>query len=223
MSIKRTDVNTNDLIKLYRQGMSIKALSDKFNIARTGITSRLKTAGVPIRGRSEAMYLRMSQASPEERKRLTSFANDALRGSKQPEDGMVKRAKCVQQTGSKIGKNEDVLREWISDLGLDPIPQLAVNRYNIDLAIHPIAVELLCAAASPIYRTADRKKIKYLTNHGWAVLYIWVGRDGIFDTRCASYVRSYFDSVKRDPSLIGEYRVIRGSGEFYASGRNDLY
>lgn len=222
MSPKRTDVNTDDLIKLYSQGMSIKALSDKFNIARTGITSRFKTAGVPIRGRSDAMHLRMAQTSPEERKRLASFANNALRGSNQPEQGCIKRAKGVEKSGSKIGKGEELLQKWLTDLGLEPIPQLAVNRYNIDLAVHPIAVELLCNSASPIHRKSDRKKIEYLTNHGWSVLYIWVGRDGIFDNRCASYVRTYFDTVKRDPSLIGEYRVVRGSGEFYASGRGKL-
>ena len=75
-------VDVDALIELYNSGVSVKALAKRFECSRDVIVRRLESRGITPRNRSESMYLRMGQTSPEERMRLTDAAHDAVRGSR---------------------------------------------------------------------------------------------------------------------------------------------
>jgi hypothetical protein len=222
VSRKRLNICADDIINKYTSGMSVKQVADFFKISRGAVVSRLHDVGIIQRDRSESMYLRMSNLTFEERKKLTKKANETLVGTNQPIEGRIKRAEGVQKSLSKVGKGEDILQGWLEQRGLNVVPQLAVNIFNIDLAIKPIAVELLCAAAYPLSRPFDRNKIKYLCNHGWLVIYITVWKASQMTERCADYVKSCFDILQSDPSMIGQYRMVRGSGDVYSFGSGDF-
>jgi hypothetical protein len=219
MTAKRTDIDIDDLVEKYLSGKSEKFLSEYFGIARTAIRTRLLSREVVPRNRSEAMFERMRQATPDEIFHLTEKAHDAVRGRKRSEREMYKSAIKKQATLSKIGNGETMLSEWLADFGLDPVLQRAIDRYNIDIAVAPVAVELLVSKANPFSRSNDTRKIKHLCDRNWAVVYVWVTKSHFLSRDAAKYIRSIFDLVKADPSQRGQYWVIRGSGELYSRGK----
>lgn len=217
MAAKREDININDLIAKYLQGFSVKALSEFFNISRTAIIPRLRRAGIRPRNRSEAMYLRMAQTTSEEKARLAEKAHDAVRGKPKSFKAAAKQAKKKQLTHSQVGKGEYLLASWLEERGLSPVLQEAVGKYNIDISCCPVAVELLVNASNPFARATDRKKIEYLTNRNWTVIYVWVTKRHFLSEEAAEYIVSLFERTHSDPTLRGSYWVIRGSGELYAT------
>ena len=71
-----------------------------------------------------------------------------------------------------------------------------------------IAVELLVNAANPFARSHDRKKIEYLCRNGWLVIYIWIRGTEYLTKAHATYIRTLYDALGTNPSIIGQYRVI---------------
>jgi len=211
------------IVELYRSGLSEKAVSERLGIERTVVRRRLLEAGITPRNRSESMYLRMSQTSPDERQRLTAAAHAAVRGKARSEEELCARALRRERTHEEVGKGERIVAQWLTDRGCTVTMQKAVGRYNLDLAIPPVAVEIHAQARHPVQALDSRKRMKYLTDRGWHVLHIWVSiRRFLIAEAAADDVVAFFQRSKRDESIPGAYRVIRGSGEFVAEGRGDL-
>jgi hypothetical protein len=114
-----------------------------------------------------------------------------------------------------------MLHGWLSQRGYAGVLEQAVGRYNVDIGIAPIAVEVEVTPGNPLKSPRLRKRLGYLCDRGWLVVYVWVTRYGFMDEGAANYVAALCDAAKSDPSLVGEYRVIRGTGELIASGRPD--
>ena len=203
-------------IKEYFSGKSVKWLATQYGTCRQVIVRILNEHGITQRNRSQSMFNRMAQLNSKERKQLSQAAHDAVRGMTHSEESKIKRAFNHEQTKIRKGWGENQLITWLQKRSYKPIWQKAVNIYNIDIAIPPVAVELLIAAAHPLCRPSDRKKIEYLTNHGWFVLYICLRHRRYFTEAIADYIVFVLNSVKRDPSLVGQYWVVRGAGKKYS-------
>lgn len=220
--MKKLNININDVIKRHESGKSIKQIAKSIGCSRAVIYDNFNHIGYKARNRSESMYERMKQTSPEGRQQLTKKAHDAVRGMIRSEKDRIKRANGVQKSLSKIGKWEKEFFDELEHRGLDCIKQQAVNIYNIDIGIKSIAVEILSRGGFPLNRKNDFKKIKYLCNHGWSVIYIWSSVKKEFNIPvCCDQICVFVDLIQSDPSLIGEYRVIGRTGNLVASGRGD--
>jgi hypothetical protein len=96
------------------------------------------------------------------------------------------------------------------------LPCKAIGPYNVDIALAPIAVEVFGGAWHGGGRAAARwpKRIRYLLDEQWHVVVVWVehARDPL-TIGAAEYVVALRDQLRRNPALVGQYRVIRGSGK----------
>ena len=138
MSRKITNIDAGDLVQRYTDGISVKELAEHFSVCRQVISRILLESGQHLRNRSLAMYARMSRTPKQERNRLTEAAHDAVRGRKIDVRSLIKSARTKQNTLSKVGYGEFILRDWIRERsGVNMIPQYAIERYNIDLAAPP--------------------------------------------------------------------------------------
>jgi hypothetical protein len=182
----------------------------------------LRRQGVQIRDFSIAAVLRMARLTAEERKEIGRKTSATLSGRVQTDQERFNRAYARQKSLVVLGRGEEQFAEWLRARGLSPVLQKAVGQYNIDVAILPIAVEILHGPASPLSRPQDREKIKDLLNQNIGVLYVWVNRTGALTEDAAEYAVALHDLAKRDPSTLRQYRVIRGSGKLVAAGGPDL-
>lgn len=196
------------LISKYLEGTSILELSEIFNVDRATIRNRLTSNNIPIRNFVDAGLTRMKKLSENERKALTRNANIIAKGRKVSDTERNKTARGRQKTISHVGYGEKEIFNWCKTKGINFIPQFAIHRYNIDLAIFPLAVEIKISSALPHRNKFDLAKIKYLLNSGWSIIYIQVRNKEFLCKSHANYIISYFNSLRRDPSLIGEYRVL---------------
>lgn len=225
MSRERVFVDADDIVNRYVKGTSENALAELFHVDRNTIRRRLLGAGIKPRNRSEGMYLRMAQASPEERQRLSKAAHDAVRGLKRTEADLCKRAIGLQKTKGRIGAGEVCLKRWLENRGLDCTLQYAVNRYNIDIfcdGVYPLAVELHVSPCDPlaVSKTFNRAKVKYILNRHWNIIFVWVTKRHFLIERSADYITSHFEEIQSNPTIRSQYRVIRGSGELCPIGGN---
>lgn len=221
MTRKHLLVNLEDLVSRYIAGESVKALAESFGVSRQWITETLIRLEVPVRGRSEAMYTRMANATPEERARLSAAAHDAVRGVKRTEASLEAFAAARERKG--IGKRspaEVELGKMLRAQGLDITHEKAVGKYNVDIATSSVAVEVLGGGWHGVKPHGER--LRHLLNRGWDVIYIWVNPiDFPLGPEAAQYVIAHAKFRERNPSMARCYRVIRGTGQFIAGGSAD--
>jgi len=218
MARKWNPTNPDDIIQKYLSGTSEKAIAKQMQISRSAVRSFFIRNGIQPRGRSESMFVRMKNATPEERQRLSKAAHDKVRGMKRSKKELIERAIIRQKNKSIVGKGERLLDKWLKERGFDTIPQMAVDKFNIDIAIPPVAVELNISSWNPLTNRHDPQKIEYLTNNGWAIIYIHIKTIALLSEVQADYITSYIKQVRSDPSLIGEYRVIGRDAKLKAIG-----
>jgi len=218
MSLKIEPPDIPNIINSYVNGVSENALAKSLNISRNVITRILRENGVNRRTRSEAETIKWSQMSPDKRSRQTRACHIAARGRKRTEEEMIKSAFTKEKTLSKVGKNELFIVDLLKQQGLNAIPQKAVGRYNIDIAIEPVAMELWLSPGNPLLPANNSGKTKYLTNLNWSVIWLWVGRGDILTERTIKDIALLINQIKGNKTLIGKYWVIRGGGNHIVSG-----
>lgn len=221
MSGKRYSLDTDDLVRRYLAGESEQAIARFFSCGRGAIRRRLLKAGISTRSYSAAQRVSNARLTPAERRLRADAAHTALRGARRSDIEMAKRAIWKQTSQRYVGKGERVLAQWLHDRGVECVPQLAMGRYNIDLAILPVAVELLYYTGNPLTRPIDSDKIKYLTDLGIHVLYVWINRRDVLTPEAADYIVAFCQEMRLSPSRYGQYRVIRGSGELVTVARSN--
>lgn len=213
----RKEVDAAALVSRYRAGESELALGLAFDVSRTLVRKRLSEAGVVPRGRSEANLQRMGQLTPQGRKDLTASANNAMRGRKATPGEQTQHAATYQDSLGYSTPDEMALMEWLEARGATCTAQLAVGAYNVDVAVHApsIAVELRSRNAYP---SNHRERSEYLFDQGWAICYVFASkRDFPLTEGAADYIAAWAQELSRDPSVRGQYRVIRGNGKPLAS------
>ena len=223
---RRHWIDSAEVVALYNSGRSVKALAGQFGVSRQVIDRRLKRAGITPRGRSESMYLRMSQTSEEERGRLSAAAHAAVRGKRQTFEHRCKIARSREASPSCVSRIERVCLGVLEDHGFACTPQKAVGPYNIDVAIGvpPIAVEIFGGHwhASGSHAGRFRKRTDYILDAGWVPVYVWVTRDYPFEVGAVEYIVALAEQMRRGEPVRREEHMIRGDGEITTIGERNL-
>ena len=205
---------------LHEAGQSILSLSREFGHQRRTIQTWIEKIGGTVRNRSEAMYQRMANSSPEERKAIAYAANNAVRGIKRSDNELQKRALAKSRM---IGHGEPELLKALLIEGLPAEAQKPCGKYNIDIAIGYIAVELTtqgnCSKTSP--RARDRRK--YLRYRGYCTINIAFRFDRV-DCLIGNLdnVIAFIKSAYCSPSMRCQDWVVWCRSERFSRVRNDL-
>jgi len=223
--LKRNGIPTHDrrmpmpiaeIISLYAVGESENAIAAKYGISRNVIRRRLIESGVEIRGQTEANRLLQSSRTHEQRMAYIAAAHTAVRGKKRTIEDLSKRAIGKERMQSHASETERQFAQWLTDYGLSPVMQKAIGTYNIDIAVPPVAVEIFGGGwhAYGSHAARSSKRFNYILNNGWAAVAIWVSSKYCpLTVEAADYVVAFLEQVRGNPSLIGQYRVIRGDGK----------
>lgn len=216
--MRKLDIDINNLINAYNAGKSVKALAQDLNVSRTVVINRLKNAGITPRNRSDSMFLRMSQTSPEERKRLVLAANTAKRGKPNTAEMLHKRALAGKR---HIGRFEQEFIDALTDAGVPVIPQEPFLSYNLDIGCGDVAVEIHIQVCSPLSNAFITKLMKCV-KAGKNMIYVWIkSKNPTVTSECYKNVIALVQSVRSNPPSQSKYWVIRSTGELYASGGFD--
>lgn len=220
---RRTPVDIDRVIQLYESGESEVAVGRAAGVSRMVVRRVLVNAGVELRGfRQNAIAA--ARRTPAENRALTAAAHEAVRGRIAPEAERVKIAKTRERNRSGVSHHEVYFERMLRKRGIPSIPQKACGRYNIDIAVGPIAVEVFGGGWHSHGRHLSRapKRFRYLFDQGWCTLIVWVtGRSGYLTAGAVEYLVSWLDEIERDPSAARGYRVIWGAGEEIARGGPD--
>lgn len=209
MTYKRHVLDVQDLVQRYESGESVNALSQSLGVARNVISRRLRESGVPERGRSEAERFKWSRMTPDQRANQVREANQTVRGSTRS-DTTAERLAATQCR--RVGAGEQELIEFLRVLGVYADHQRPVSRYNLDLAVGNVAVEVHRTPQHPHSMARHRKRIEDLFSRGYVSLYVWLRPWELPTEETAKHVVTWLDLARRDPSTFGQYRVIRGDG-----------
>ena len=206
--------DVHELSRRYLAGESVESLRHATGISAPSITKILKRAGVPTRGLSEAMRLRMERMGPAGRRSLAAAAHAATRDSVVSQESAHRRAASRAQSLSKVGAEEVELMTLLRQRGAPCTAQEPVGGYNVDIGVHfgaaRVAVEVHRHTNNPLTRPDKTKRIADLIAAGWHVLYIWINpKTQSVGPRCADDAIEYFQSV-RDEAVPRAAASIRG-------------
>lgn len=209
--------NFDDAIRRYNSGEALEPLAHSLGVSFGRLRLVFQRAGVPLRNRSSALRVRMKKIGPKGRAKLVAAAHRAVKGRKKPIREVAERVKLAAITReihcSFIGKHERELALLLVQRGLIPIPQKSVGSYNIDVAIFPVAVEIHTATNHPLKMPKFQRRLKYLLDCGWWVIYVRPTKTRPLSEIAADEILAFYQLAQRNPTLRGQYRVIWGSGE----------
>jgi len=220
--IRNTGVTPKELLAMYKSGMWKNEIAEEIGLSESTVGKYLAKLGIPIaEDRSEAMKTRLERMTQEERHALSKAAHDAVRGSKRSWEDLVKRAKGLEGAGKTRGKAESDLFEIFKSRGIKTVPQKAIGKYNIDFAVGRVAVEVTGRNRKPGRHAIYKKRVKYILNSGFSLVYVWANSTFPIQEGAADYIISLNKKISGDPSLIGKYWVIRRDGKLLATGGLD--
>lgn len=210
-----------DIAAAYQSGESEYELSLRYGVSRAVIRKRLTDSGVTVRSMSDAGKVRASKMTPEQRAAQAAAAHTAARGREHTEAERRKGAATRERQGKVGSAGEQYLIDCLRDRGLAPVPQKAVGRYNVDIAVPPVAVEVL-GGGWHLKKAIHVERTKRILNEGWHLLFVWNHEgDSALTAGAADYVFAFLQEVGGHPSTAGEYRVISGGGQLLAAGSAD--
>lgn len=220
----RLTIPTEEIVSRYIAGESELSLSKAFGVSRPTISGVLRRAGVARRGFAQNALVASSR-TPEQNAAIIAAAHSAARGRVISNDELVRRAKTREQRRSNVSHHELFIERQLRLRELVGTPQKACGKYNIDLAVGPIAVEIYGGGWHSHGRHIARapQRFRYLFDEGWCCLVIWVtaNKSGYLLPGAVEYLVAWLDEIERDPSSGSGYRVIWGSGEEIARGGPD--
>lgn len=219
----RQDIPLEQIVSRIDAGMSVKAIAEELNTSRNVITRILNEAGIQQPNRSEAMFIRMSKTTGQERQQITRAAHDAVRGKSQSFDHRCKIAvaRCINQTEYFFGPGEKEFKEILADRGIEAVGQFPCEIYNIDfLVMGNVAVELTRTWQSRFISRPDQlNRFKKFAEHNIRTV-------GVAFRSVESLLRNIDDvianihQVSSDESFIGKHRVIRCTFENFTRFRD---
>lgn len=221
---KRRDIDLIALRELYDREMPVRAIARKFGVASTVIVDRLNEIGISPRNRSEAMYVRMSHTTAEERRRLTDAAHAAVRGMSHTEEHRCKIATAREVNQSYITRTECLFAGMLNERGISSTPQKAFGRYNVDISLDefPIVVEICGGGWHGTGAHAARyaKRTKYLLDRGVYVVTIWLHpTQSPLESGAADYVVALTNELGSQKPARGKEKMIRGDGQSTSTGQ----
>lgn len=221
----RKDIPSEEVCLRYESGETEFDLAATFSVDRSVIARILREGGASRRGMSAAGTLRYVGTTREERQAITRNANVAVRGVPANPNQLRKAAITRQTRPPKPSPYEALMARWLRERHCPYVRECAVDKYNVDFAISPVAVEILGGEwhGTRTKAVIHGQRTPHLLDAGWAVLFVWATANCPLTPAAADYVVAYVDETRRNPALVGEYRVIRGDGELIARGRREDY
>lgn len=216
----KAELPVAQVVSAYLDGESVLSLASRYDVARDTIKRVLVETGTPMRGRSQAQVTRLSKLSSAERSRLSEAAHEAVRGRVVPLDEVVRRAQKREQTLSHASEREFAFGRHLRVSGASVTPQKAIGPYNVDFSIGAVAVEVL-GGNWHAYKPEHAQRTPYILNAGWHMLFVWDLKKAPLCVEAAEHVIAWAQQVSGDPSMVRQYRVIRGDGKLLASGCAD--
>lgn len=219
MTRKPREDNLVDIQQRYLTGESLEKLATEYHIGQGWLKNWFIAQGVPTRGRTESMRLRMRRIGYTGRKALTSAAQDARRGShdspEKIENALRTRAQNLEKRRSFETEAERQLNQALQERGIHAIPQKAtLDAYNIDLAIGTVAVEVWSGHQSPINEARQRFRTINLLNAGWRVFWVWPFHREVIDCKAvAKKLEALIQLTERYPTTWSKCWMIRSRGE----------
>lgn len=217
---KLTPAEVDDLISRYRLGESQNQLATAFGISQASVSRWVKKRGATI-SRSEAETRKWAAMLPEQRTAQVSSAHAAVRGMTRTVSDLERRALGKQRTEAHATDEERAIARHLNGLGIDTIAQQAVGKYNLDIGMEPVAVELFGGAwhMHGEHWTRLPQRVKDIADAGWNLLIAWTHAVHPLDVAVvAEDAAAYLEVSRRDPSFRRQYRVIWGDGQFIAAG-----
>lgn len=217
---RRNDFNSNDIINQYIAGKSVKKIASDFGFSRQVVYRVLRENSIHIRDRSESMYVRMAQTSPEERKRLAEAAHIAKRGRANTPEMLHKRALAQKRF---IGIFEQEFIDAITASGIEVIPQFPFLSYNLDICCGNIAVEIDTQGGIPTHNPRKLKRIVECLHGGMNMIYVALpNKCTSVPDACYEQVISLIKECRTNPPTRCQYWVIRRTGEIHSTGSFDF-
>jgi very-short-patch-repair endonuclease len=232
MPPRRRDLDARAAIiaKKYTLGLSTHALAREYNCSPGRINLCLRMKGKSARSWSEAgvnrILLETDDTKVARRERL-ALLGEARRGKPRSRKVSLSRAATYERTQSQVGEYEQALAKALRCLNVKTTAQLAVDRYNLDLASPPFAIEVHNSRHRPTSRSYIVQRIEDLRDLGWHVIYIWHtpivnpcswGRQ--FNAAAvAKQVVAFMNLTGFNPTTARQYQVLRGDGHSAARFR----
>lgn len=217
-STQRLNLDVDKLVGMYQRGVSVKAMAEHFGCSRNVVVRRLDKLGLPVRSRSEAMKIRQSRMTQEERMALLEKAHAAARGRVHSEEECVKRAETrfAKQLGASAYQLE--VKTALTARGLDFVMEFPVGKYNLDLSCHAlsIAVELHGGGWHRYGRHWARRqdRLENVLGAGWNLIEVWmVGGPGWDSERVADQVVAISQGIGPDPAPGCKHWMLSCNGE----------
>jgi very-short-patch-repair endonuclease len=225
MAAKRLDLDDEYLVQLYLAGKTVEEVATKFGVSRPTIARRLLRAEVPIRSYAEGARGRYEKTTRTDRLELTRAAHDAARGREKTHAEQVKRARSREARPPAMSVSEAKFAAWLDERRVTYRREVAVDKYNVDFALGPVAVEILGGEwhGTRAKTRTHSQRTPNILNAGWAMLFIWAAPNWPMTPAAADYAITFLQAVRSNPSLIGEYRVIRGDAQLLARARAEDY
>lgn len=188
------------LIKLFRDDyLPVNQISKIMGIDRGTVKKNLIRLGFEPPGYHEGAIRSYTNG----RIPNTGPAHDSIRGIKRPHKELLKRAKFY--SGKIRSVYEQMLFDALIKIGENPIPNLAIDKFNIDLAFPDVklAVEVDGGNwhSSPIKQMHDAEKTSFLVPLGWKIVrYRFDKREGFDVNIYAANIKSRLENMRHRPS-----------------------
>ncbi len=222
MTAKTDPAKLDNAVSLYLSGKSALEVQTLVGIDRGVVKAELIRRGIEPRGRSAAGKLRASKMTAEEIAAQTAAAHAASKGRRAARAERVKRAATVEAKPPAMSVHEAKFAGFLDQLGATWRREVAVDIYNVDFTIGPVAVEILGGEWHAYKGERHPRRIKKILDSGWALVYLWSTDHFPLTITAAEYCVTFAQQASREPSLIGEYRVIRGDAHLITTGRDEL-
>lgn len=208
----------SDIIALYESGVAEWTIAKQFNVSRQVIKRILVNNNITRRTQSEANRLFQDSRTPTEKHAAIANAQEWTRGKKLPYEHLCNSAKSIERSKANVSPSEKFLFDLLLDRGVVTIPQKAVGKYNIDLAVFPVAIEIF-GGGWHASKPKHIERTRYLLNNGWNVVFVWANiiRNPL-SAGVADYIVTFLDELSSNPSSISQYRVLRGDGKELSRG-----
>lgn len=219
---RKTGLRPSDLLALYNSGLWKNEIANKIGISEGAIGRYLSFLGVPLAdNKSQVMQRIHERGGKEWSESVSDKAHKAVKGVKRTDESLIQRANTLEAIGRFGSVTEKILFDMLVARGVNPIAQKAFSKYNIDIMIGNVAVEITGRGRKPVDIPAIKERIKLLLNSGYSMIWVWANKSFPIESGAADYIVSYCQKLSLDPSFIGEYRVIRRDGKLISCGGPD--
>lgn len=208
---------------MFADGHSVNSIAKAINLSRSAVNTILEEIGIPKPDVSEGNRRSAAMATDAQRAARAAAAHDAIRKIGRHKPTQAGHSFRKEASLEYVGAGEIDLAEKLVAKGLHPIPQAAVEGYNIDLLCDHLAVEVHNYTNRPSDKTRNVTRIVKLLSRGISVIYVKTGRDfPVIGDAAVNQIIAFYDATSRDPSAIGQYRVVRGDGQIDWTAERDL-